>query len=316
MKSFKFFIFSVLFALGGVCLSSPPITTTVGTTTQSMLPKEYSITFPVHRRDDLLIFNISTQNQIMRLMFDTGAAHFGFAITRSFVEPLNVVVSNKISKFRDFQGAPLNYHEIIIPNLSIDNISFNSVRGVLLDKTQGTQDSVMYTVDGVVGPGFFASVADYLLVNFQEGYIKIFKGFPPDVDLNEFAKIKFDDTGGFIHSRFIVNSKPLMGIWDYGTNYALINGNQGDHMMPLSARACQGSDEDLSTCRYMDATIASDQFEQLGVTPLYFKNFFPMFDIDVILGNTFFRDKVVVFDFKDHYVYVKKITTSVLSRRT
>jgi hypothetical protein len=248
---------------------------------------------PLALERDMPIVELHAQDRKLRLIVDLGGAD-ALALTEPSLASLNVGWTGGSKHVSDAFGRSTRSREFVLERARLGDLDLHGVRGYVIPESRLHQAGLPENLDGYVGHGLLGAMN--LLVDYpQQRLMLVPREAPSPLDISECAHSAFEFKRVGVVSRIAIAGRTLTTVWDTGANRTVIR----PHSVPpgLPRRTTQ---------RNEIISVESVQIgeQDTGPLDLYLLDFSQP-NVDVIMGNNFFAEHAVWFDFANERLAVE-----------
>jgi hypothetical protein len=234
---------------------------------------------------DMPIVELHTQGRTLRLIVDLGGAD-ALAITESALAQLDVKWTGGSKRVFDAFGKSSRAREFVLADARLGELDLHNVRGYIIPEERLRQNGLPERLDGYVGHGLLGAMN--LLVDYpQQRLVFVSADASPPVDISNWTHSPFEFGKAGVTSRIEIDGREMKAVWDTGANHTVIRPKHVPSDLPRR------------TTRFNEfATAGSIRIGDRDLGPLDLSLLdFSQPNVDVIMGNNFFAEHAVWFDF-------------------
>lgn len=247
---------------------------------------------------------IKINGKIFPLLVDTGASKISLALKKKVIDAISVDYTGEKTCFDSISGQHC-YPNLVVKEVSLGHITMHNVNGISIDEVWGGIDPIEQAgafENGLIGLELLTQFN--VLFNYPDSSITLLPHgqFSNEINSNKFKKIPFTLQGGIL-TKMKINQQEVHLIWDTGAIPSILNHGKFDNMkltpcplnLPYAGHDCQ-------IIKIDDFSTLSDH--SLGETWFMVDNLPKNIHFDGLIGDNFFREHLVFFDFKNHQIYI------------
>jgi hypothetical protein len=247
---------------------------------------------PLTIERDMPIVELHTQDRALRLIVDLGGAD-ALAITESALAQLDVKWTGGSKRVFDAFGKSSRAREFVLADARLGELDLHNVRGYIIPEERLRQNGLPERLDGYVGHGLLGAMN--LLVDYpQQRLVFVPADAPPPIDISHWTHSPFEFGTAGVTSRIEIDGRDMKAVWDTGANHTVIRPKRVPPDLPRR------------TTRFNEfATAGSIRIGDRDLGPLDLSLLdFRHPNVDVIMGNNFFAEHAIWFDFANERLAV------------
>lgn len=247
---------------------------------------------------------ITIQGKKLPILFDTGASKAELVLSQEALKNINVKFTKKKICFKAFDGKHCQ-KEFIIPEIKLGAFVVKNVKGTLMTKLWGGHEENFIPTEasrnGVLGFGLLSKFN--VLLDYPNAKVLLIKpgNQPSDYKIKRWVHFPFV---GYLNTNLKINGKIINVSWDTGAVPSVIRKSIASD---FKSTPCPGNAPYArKNCLSVETTsFTTDKDEELPNTWFKIVDMPSYAPFDALIGDNFYKENLVYFDFNKHCIYVK-----------